>query len=122
MHLHAVNDERVFLIGDLMGRVSTLFGYYPKTGHLASRLGAIAAREIAARARDTAPEALLPDNVCYVYSRVEPLELTRIDSQYRLRGDGLIVQTVEQHRDPNPRDEDLHWATAMFAEMLAFKG
>jgi len=105
VHLHAVNDERVFLIGDLV-----------------SRLGGIAAREIAARARDTAPEALLSDNVCYVYSRVEPVEITRIDSKYRLRGDGLIVQTVEQHRDPNPRDADWQWATTIFAELLAFEG
>ncbi len=47
--------------------------------------------------------------------------MTRIDNQYRLRGDGLIVQTTRQHYDPNPRGEDVAWAKGMFGEMLAYK-
>lgn len=119
VHLHARGDERVFLIGDLLGSVSPLFGHYPKSGHMANRLGRIAAREIAARARDAAPEQRLPESVCYVHTEVDPPELTRIDSHYRLRGDGLIAQTVSQARDPNPRGEDVAWAKTMFEEFLA---
>lgn len=118
LHLHAREDERVFLIGDLMGTVSPLFGHYPKSGHMANRLGRIAAREIAARARGVEPEKLLPESVCYVLSSAEPMELTRIDSQYRIRGDGLVAQTVRQQRDPNPRGEDVEWASAMYEEFL----
>lgn len=121
LHLHAREDEQVFLIGDLMGAVSPLFGHYPKSGHMANRLGRIAAREIAARARDVAPEKLLPESVCYVFTRTEPMEVTRIDSQYRIRGDGLIVQTVKQSYDPNPMGEDLQWARSMYGEFLALK-
>lgn len=122
VHLHAREDERVFLIGDLIDKASPLFGFYPKSGQMASRLGHIAAREIAARAKGVAPETLLPDSACYVYTSFEPAEMTRVDSTYRFRGDGLIVQSSKQHHDPNPRDEDLQWAKGMFGELLGFKG
>lgn len=121
LHLHAPGDERVFLVGDLIGPVSPLFGHYPKSGHLANRLGRIAAAQIAARSRGTMPEPQLPESSCFVATRLEPQEITRIDNQYRLRGDGLIVQTTKQHYDPNPRGEDVQWAKTMFGEMLAYK-
>jgi NADPH-dependent 2,4-dienoyl-CoA reductase/sulfur reductase-like enzyme len=119
VHLHAVDDERIFLIGDLMGWVSPLFGPYPKTGQIASRLGRIAAREIAARARGAAPERLLPDSTCHIYTSIEPMEALRLEASYRFRGDGLIVQSGKQSADPQPRDEDVQWANAMFGEFLA---
>jgi NADPH-dependent 2,4-dienoyl-CoA reductase/sulfur reductase-like enzyme len=121
VHLHARGDDRVFLIGDLIDKASSLFGHYPKSGHLANRLGRIAAQEVAARAQGLEPEAQLPDSVCYVHANVEPMEMIRIDAHYRLRGDGLIVQTVKQSYDPNPRGEDVQWAEAMYGEFLAFK-
>ncbi|MDO8891836.1 MAG: FAD/NAD(P)-binding oxidoreductase [Sulfurimicrobium sp.] len=121
VHLHARKDENVFLIGDMIDKASPLFGHYPKTGQMASRQGRIAAREIAARARGVSAEKLLPDSTCYVFTRIEPLEMTRVESRYRFRGDGLIVQNVKQNHDPNPRGEDVQWAKAMFAEFLAFK-
>lgn len=121
VHLHAKGDERVFLIGDLIDKASPLFGHYPKSGHLANRLGRIAAMEIAARARGVEPPKLLPDSVCYVHANVEPMEMIRIDASYRMRGDGLIVQTVKQHFDPNPRGEDQQWAETMYADFLESK-
>lgn len=119
VHLHARDDEKVFLIGDLMGQVSPLFGAYPKTGQMASRLGGIAAAEIAARAAGREPARLLPDSLCHVYTSVEPPEALRIESSYRFRGDGVIVQTTQQHFNPHPQDEDLRWAQGMFADLLA---
>ena len=121
VHLHARGDERVFLIGDLIDKASPLFGHYPKSGHMANRLGRIAAREIAARARGAAAEKLLPDSSCFVYTRVEPMEMMRIETRYRFRGDGLIMQTARQSFDPNPRGEDVRWASAMFEEFLAVR-
>ena len=121
VHLHAKGDERVFLIGDLIDKASSLFGHYPKSGHLANRLGRIAALEIAARSQGLEPPKLLPDSVCYVHTNVEPMEMLRIDAQYRLRGDGLITQTMKQSYDPNPRGEDMQWAETMYGEFLAFK-
>lgn len=121
VRLHAQADERIYLVGDLIDKASLLFGYYPKSGHLANRLGHIAAQEIAARAAGKEAETQLPDSVCYVYANVEPMEMIRIDAAYRLRGDGVITQTLKQNFDPNPRSEDALWAEAMYAEFLAFK-
>ncbi len=118
LRLQAPGDERVFLIGDLIGRVSPLFGMYPKSGHLANRLGRIAAREIAGRAKGRVPEASLPDSVCHVFSDVQPMEAMRIEAEYRQRGDGVITQAVRQHYDPQPRGEDLVWARGLYADFL----
>lgn len=117
-HLHAPDDERVFLVGDLIDRVSPLFGHYPKSGHLANRLGRIAAYEIASRAHGRAPDLLLPKSVCHVFSDVEPMESVRIDAHYRLRGDQVIAQTIRQVNDPQPRGEDAAWAKSMHADMF----
>ena len=119
LHLHAVGDERVFLVGDLLGSASLLFGHYPKSAHMASALGRIAATEIAARARGEPPPPQMPESVCHVYTDADPLEMMRIDAHYRLRGDGLMMQTVRQHEDPQPRGEDVTWARGLLAEMLA---
>lgn len=121
LHLHAVGDERVFLVGDLIDRASPLFGHYPKSGHMAARLGRIAAQAIAARARGQAPEPQLPESRCFITTRLEPQESLRIDTQYRRRGDGLIVQTTKQDFDFNPRGEDVDWAKGMFSEFLNYK-
>jgi NADPH-dependent 2,4-dienoyl-CoA reductase/sulfur reductase-like enzyme len=120
--LNVPGDERVFLVGDLLDRISPLFGQYPKTGQIAARQGQIAARQIAARASGTNPERQLPDSTCYVLSRPEPRELTRIETSYRFRGDGVIQQTVRQQHDPQAGDEDLDWARRQFGELLAAPG
>lgn len=119
LHLHALRDERVFLIGDLLGKVSPLFGYYPKSAHMACQLGRIAAAEVAGRARGKLPEWQLPESLCHVFTDAEPLEMISIETRYRLRGDGLIAQTVRQHEDPQPRGEDVQWAQALYTEFLA---
>ncbi|MDK9724592.1 MAG: FAD-dependent oxidoreductase [Sterolibacteriaceae bacterium MAG5] len=121
VHLHARGDERVFLVGDLMGQVSPLFGHYTKTGQAATRLGRIAAEEIAARFRGREPERQVPDSVCYVTPRLDPPELIRVETEYRLRGGEMIAQTGRQVHDRQPRGEDIQWAKGMFAEMLAWR-
>lgn len=119
LNYQARGDERVFVIGDAMGAVSPLFGHYPKSGHLASRQGRIVAHEIAARAGGAAPGVQLPESTCYVRTDFDPPQLLRIEARYRVRGDGLIAQTVRQYADANPRGEDLQWAQSMFGEFLA---
>lgn len=121
VHLHAIGDERVFLVGDLMGQVSPLFGHYTKTGQAAARLGRIAAEEIAARFHGKVPEKRVPDSVCFVTPQFDPPELIRVETDYRLRGDDLIVQGGRQTHDHQPRDEDVAWAKGMFAELLAWR-
>jgi len=111
-------DERVFIIGDAAGLASPLFGHYPKTGHVANRMGAIVARQIAARATGQRFPALLPESVCHVVSSVEPLEHLRIEVSYRQRGDGFLMQQVKQTREPNPAGEDVAWAENMYRDFL----
>ena len=127
LRLRAPLDERVFLAGDLLDTVSPLFGHYPKTAHMATRLGVAAAQQIAARSRDggdatvTEPPPALPHSVCHVWLDADPVEQLRIETQYRLRGDGLITQAVSQHDNPQPRGEDLQWGLGLYADALGSK-
>lgn len=118
LHLHVPGDERVFVVGDALDRVSPLFGFYPKSGHLAARLGAIAAEEVAARRAGREPQVLLPEGVCHVQTNPDPDEAMRLDTRFRLRGDGIIVQTATQTRITQPQGEDVEWARGFFREFF----
>lgn len=113
-----LGDERVFVIGDSVGAVSPLFGHYPKTGELASRMGSIAAAEIIGRITGQASEPELPASTCFAYVSLDPPEFTRIDSSYRWRGDGEIAQKIAQRRENNPRGEEDDWLNARHAELF----
>ncbi|PKO29732.1 MAG: pyridine nucleotide-disulfide oxidoreductase, partial [Betaproteobacteria bacterium HGW-Betaproteobacteria-7] len=117
-HFGALADERVFVVGDSVGTVSPLFGHYPKTGQLASRMGQIAASEILARVAGTRSEAVLPDSTCYAWVDLEPAERVRIDTSYRRRGDGELVQTIRQQREHQPGAEDDAWLDAHLRFLL----
>ena len=120
LRLRSLVDERVFLAGDLLGTVSPLFGHYPKTAHMATRLGMAVARQIAVRSRGGSAELPvdLPASVCHVWLDADPAEQLRIETTYRLRGDGVIAQAVSQHDNPQPRDEDLQWGLGLYAHAL----
>lgn len=119
LQLHAIGNPRIFLVGDLLGRVSPLFGVYPKSAHMAVRLARIAADGLVGRARGKQPAVSLPESLCHVRTSVEPPEAMRIEAGYRLRGDGLIVQSVRQHDDPQPRGEDQAWLRGLWGELFA---
>lgn len=119
LRLCSPQDDRVYLAGDLLGVVSPLFGYYPKTAHIATRLGAAAALQIAARSHGlNPPPVALPESICHVWLDADPAEQLRIEATYRLRGDGVIAQAVRQYDNPQPRDEDLQWGRQLYAENL----
>lgn len=118
LDFRSVADERVFIIGDAAGLVSPLFGHYPKTGHVANRMGAMVASEIAAAASGQAYPPLSAESVCHVLTSIEPNESTRIDTRYRDRGDGFLLQTVKQTREPNPQGEDVAWAESLYRDFL----
>lgn len=112
-------DERVYLVGDLLDTVSPLFGHYPKTAHMAAHQGQIAARQIVAESLGKPAPALdLPHSICHVWLDADPTEQLRLDARYRLRGDGVIAQTLTQHDNPQPRDEDVLWARSLYSEHL----
>lgn len=119
LRLVAPQDARVFLAGDLLGHVSPLFGYYPKTAHMATRLGALAALQIVASSRGFTPAPMvLPESICHVWLDADPAEQLRIEAHYRLRGDGIITQVVRQFDNPQPRDEDVEWGRNLYAQSL----
>ncbi|UCV02847.1 FAD-dependent oxidoreductase [Dechloromonas denitrificans] len=111
-------DERLFVIGDSVGAVSSLFGHYPKTGELASRMGQIVATEIAGRIAGQPPVPALPESTCFAYVNLAPAAFTRIVTRYRLRGDGLVAQTISQTRENNPQGEDDAWLDARHGELF----
>jgi NADPH-dependent 2,4-dienoyl-CoA reductase/sulfur reductase-like enzyme len=115
----AVADPRIFMIGDMIDRVSPLFGHYPKSGQMASRQGRIVAQQIAAQAHGTTAPRALPDSLCHIATQYDPPEAIRIASNYRIRGDGEIMPQTKVERDPQPRGEDIAWAQGMFGEFLA---
>lgn len=112
------SDARIFVVGDACGLVSPAFGNYPKTGHVANRMGLLVARQIATEATGRSFDAVLPESVCHVVSSVEPDERTRIETRYRLRGDGFLLQEVKQARNRAPAGEDVAWADAMYRDFL----
>jgi NADPH-dependent 2,4-dienoyl-CoA reductase/sulfur reductase-like enzyme len=117
--LRSRHDPRVFVAGDAVGHVSVLFGAYPKTAQVAADLGAAVADQIAAAALDQPPPPpALPTSQCHVWLQADPPEQLRLDAQHRLRGDGVIAQSVRQWDNPQPRGEDLAWARALLAQRL----
>ena len=113
-----LGDQRVFVIGDSVGTVSPLFGHYPKTGELASRMGQIVATEIIGRIAGQPPVPALPESTCFAYLTVAPAAFTRIETRYRVRGDGLVAQAINQRRENNPQGEDDAWLNARHSELF----
>jgi NADH dehydrogenase FAD-containing subunit len=108
-HLH--DDPTVFVIGDSVGAVSPHFGHYPKSGHVANRMGRSVAAHIAAQSRGKAMQFELIDNLCYMLVNPDPLEAISVQFDYAVGPDGQLVQ---KQIDDNERrralwDEDLRW-------------
>jgi len=86
---------------------------------MAARQGEIVAQQIAVRSGAVAQmPPMLPHSICHVWLDAAPGEQMRMDAQYRLRGDGVIAQALTQQDNPQPRDEDLQWAKALYASAL----
>ena len=117
-HFGATADARIFIVGDSVGAVSPLFGHYPKTGQLASRMGQIAATEILGRLAGQPGEPALPDSTCYAYVDLEPAEFVRLDTSYRWRGDGVLQQSIRQQRVHYPDGEDDAWLDAAHQQLF----
>jgi len=118
--LHAVDDDRVYLIGDCMGFVSPDFGYYPKSAHVANQMGRIAAGYIAQRLQGEEPAPVLPDNLCYMMIQPEPLQVVAVEFDYAIGSEGHIQQTQVDIDNPFPElvAESFEWARSTWADFL----
>lgn len=115
-------DPRIWLVGDALDTVSPVFGHYPKTAEVAAELGHAAALQIAAALQgQAAPPAALPRSRCHLWLQAEPPEMLLLQAQFRRRGDGVIVQSLRQTDNPQPRGEDLAWAQEVMALRLGVR-
>ncbi len=123
--LNLKDDPDTYVVGDSVGFVSPHFGFYPKSAHVAHRLGRIVAGYIAQRAAGKTPKYALPDNLCYMMVNGGlnggPQEDLLVTFDYKVNEQGIIQQTqvddnVRSHRLVK---EDFGWATGMYADLFS---
>jgi NADH dehydrogenase FAD-containing subunit len=114
------DDPQVFVIGDSVGAVSPQFGHYPKSGHVANRMGKAVAQYIARQAKGQALEPIIIDNLCYMLVNPEPREAISVQFDYKLV-DGVLQQTQIDDNDRRVLlwNEDLRWAGLMYEDFAA---
>ncbi len=118
--LHLKNDPDVYVVGDAVGFVSPQFAFYPKSAHVANRLGRIVAGYIAERAAGRDPKVALPDNLCYMVVNGSPREALNVQFDYKLDDAGTIIQTQLDFNERTPKfvEENFRWAGLMFGDMF----
>lgn len=114
------DDPRIYVIGDSVGAVSPQFGHYPKSGHVAQRMGRSVARYIGQQARGQAPVAELIDNLCYMLVNTSPLEAISVQFDYEMGPEGHLVQTQIDDHDRRAAlwQEDLRWYGLMVENLI----
>ena len=113
------DDPRVYIIGDSVGAVSTQFGHYPKSGHVANRMGRSVARNIGQQAQGKPATPEMIDNLCYMLVNPDPLEAISVQFDYKQGPDGQLLQTQidDSERRRALWDEDLRWYGLKIQEM-----
>jgi NADH dehydrogenase FAD-containing subunit len=124
VHPHYYNvkdDPRVFVIGDAVGAVSPHFGHYPKSGHVANKMGRSVAQYVAWQAREQELKPIIIDNLCYMLVNNSPREAIAVQFDYKVGDDGVLHQQQLDDNDRRPKlwDEDLRWAALTFADFTA---
>lgn len=114
------SDPRIFVIGDSVGAVSPQFGHYPKSGHVANRMGQSVARYIAQQAKGQAMTPMLIDNLCFMLVNTEPLEAISVQFDYKMGAQGHLIQTQidDNDRSTSLWREDLRWYGHTIGDMI----
>ncbi|MCK6390728.1 MAG: NAD(P)/FAD-dependent oxidoreductase [Azonexus sp.] len=118
LDLRSRRDEHIWIIGDAVGMVSSLFGQYPKTGHLAASMGRIAAAQLASAIAGRSPGMHLPESVCHIQQENPDAPGVRIQTHYRQRSDGFLMQEVIQSRTENYQQAAADWFAGLKADFL----
>ena len=120
IRLHLRDDPRVYVIGDAVGFVSPQFQFYPKSAHVANRMGRIVAAYISEQVAGREPKPALPDNLCYMLVNNDPREAISVQFDYALNDKGVLIQQQIDDNDRRPElvAENLRWAGLLFGEML----
>jgi NADH dehydrogenase FAD-containing subunit len=114
------DDPNVFVIGDSVGAVSPQFGHYPKSGHIANRMGRSVAQYIGQQAQGQPMKPVIIDNLCYMLVNTEPLEAISVKFDYRMGPEGHLLQTLTDDifRRPQLWQEDLRWYASMVQDFV----
>lgn len=114
------DDPRVFVIGDSVGAVSPQFGHYPKSGHVAHRMGHSVAQYIGQQARGQSMSPILIDNLCYMLVNTDPLEAISVQFDYAMGPAGHLIQKQIDDHDRRTAlwHEDLRWYGLKIGDML----
>lgn len=114
------DDPQIFVIGDSVGMVSPQFGHYPKSGHVANRMGHSVAQYIAQQAKGQALSPVRIDNLCYMLVNTDPLQAISVQFNYAMSPEGHLVQTQIDDNDRRLAlwQEDLRWYGHIFGSML----
>lgn len=114
------DDPNVFVIGDSVGAVSPQFGHYPKSGHIANRMGRSVAQYISQRSKGQPMKPVIIDNLCYMLVNTEPLEAISVKFEYKMGPEGHLLQTLTDDifRRPQLWQEDLRWYGSMVQDFV----
>lgn len=115
------DDPQVYVIGDSVGAVSPQFGHYPKSGHVAQRMGKSVAQYIAQQSKGQQPTPVIIDNLCYMLVNIDPLEAISVQFDYKKGPEGHLIQTqIDDHeRKKSLWQEDLRWYGLMMDDLVA---
>lgn len=115
------DDPQVYVIGDSVGAVSPQFGHYPKSGHVAQRMGKSVAQYIAQQAKGQQPTPVLIDNLCYMLVDPERLEAISVQFDYKMGPEGHLIQSQIDDNDRRRAlwDEDLRWYGLMMNDLVS---
>ena len=105
------DDPNVFVIGDSVGAVSPQFGHYPKSGHIANRMGRSVSTYIAQQSKGKPMKPVIIDNLCYMLVNTEPLEAINVKFEYKMGAEGHLLQTItdDNFRRQELWQADLQW-------------
>lgn len=114
------DDPQVYVIGDSVGAVSPQFGHYPKSGHVANRMGRSVAQYIGQQAKGQAPTPVIIDNLCYMLVNTDPLQAISVQFDYKKGPEGHLIQTQIDDNDRRRAlwDEDLRWYGLTINDMV----
>lgn len=117
---HLRDDTSIFVIGDSVGAVSPQFGHYPKSGHVANRMGKSVAQYIAQQASNQAMRPVIIDNLCYMLVNTDPKEAISVQFDYHMGPEGHLVQTQtdDHQRRAELWSEDLRWYGLMMKDFV----